>query len=101
MAKQSGKIDPDVSPETYTYKYLTCDIVGCSSLFLHIHKQHTHIHTHTHTHIHTLTHVHTHIPCTHLHTQSTLDDMDMEDDMKTLVSDEIKKFRQSYQVRYC
>jgi len=31
---------------------------------------------------------------------STLDDMDMEDDMKTLVSDEIKKFRQSYQVRY-
>ena len=30
--------------------------------------------------------------------QSTLDDMDMEDDMKTLVSDEIKKFRQSYEV---
>ena len=28
---------------------------------------------------------------------TTLDDMDMEDDMKTLVSDEIKKFRQSYQ----
>ena len=30
--------------------------------------------------------------------QSTLEDMDMEDDMKTLVSDEIKRFRESYQV---
>lgn len=29
---------------------------------------------------------------------STLDEVDMEDDMKTLVSDEIKKFRQSYKV---
>ena len=40
--------------------------------------------SHTHTHTHT--------------SQSTLDDMDMEDDMKTLVSDEIKKFRLSYEV---
>lgn len=30
--------------------------------------------------------------------QSTLEDMDMEDDMKTLVSDEIKRFRESYKV---
>ena len=30
--------------------------------------------------------------------QTTLDGVDMEDDMKTLVSDEIKKFRKSYQV---
>lgn len=30
--------------------------------------------------------------------QSTLDDVDMEEDIKTLVSDEIKKFRKSYQV---
>ena len=52
----------------------------------------SHHHDHTFTHTHTCTHTHT-------HTQSTLDDMDMEADMKTLVSDEIKKFRQSYQVR--
>lgn len=32
---------------------------------------------------------------------STLDDMDMEDDMKTLVSGEIKKFRQSSEVCVC
>lgn len=30
--------------------------------------------------------------------QSTLEDMDMEDGMKTLVSDEIKRFRESYKV---
>jgi hypothetical protein len=30
--------------------------------------------------------------------QSTLEDMDMEDDVKTLVSDEIKRFRESYKV---
>ena len=33
-----------------------------------------------------------------IHFQSTLEDMDMEDDMKTLVSDEIKRFRESYKV---
>ena len=31
MAKQSGKIDPDVSPNTDTYKYITRDIVDCPS----------------------------------------------------------------------
>lgn len=31
-------------------------------------------------------------------TQTTLDQVDMEDDMKMLVSDEIKRFRESYQV---
>ena len=30
--------------------------------------------------------------------QTTLDQVDMEDDMKMLVSDEIKRFRESYQV---
>lgn len=30
--------------------------------------------------------------------QTGLEDMEMEEDMKTLVSDEIKKFRLSYQV---
>lgn len=30
--------------------------------------------------------------------QSTLEDMDMEDEVKTLVSDEIKRFRESYKV---
>ena len=34
----------------------------------------------------------------HTHTQTTLDQVDMEDDMKMLVSDEIKRFRESYKV---
>ena len=42
-----------------------------------------------------------HVGCCYFFAQSTLDDMDMEDDMKTLVSDEIKRFRQSYQVCVC
>jgi len=57
MAKQSGKIDPDVSPETYTYEYLTSDIVDCLSHF-YTYTNNTRTYTHSH--------IHTHLPCTHL-----------------------------------
>ena len=72
MAKQAGKIDEDVSTnECY------CSVISvCASVCLWRACE-----------------------CDSLsNMQTTLDDMDMDKEMMALVSDEITKFRQSYQV---